>query len=167
VVPEGLPETWTQSTPGGGLHFWFRAYPDRKLPGKAGPGLDIKHKGYVVAAPSPGYKVVRAAPLAPWPEDLCTYVISGGSSWTYGDGDIVERVMVRCPAHADRNPSLQVARTLDGKTLLHCFAGCDVEAVMAAGRIDWADLFPTVEEIVLLDDDLDLAEQVALREVGL
>lgn len=44
-----------------------------------------------------------------------------------------------CPAHPDRKPSLSI-RVLDGKILLHCFAGCDSDAVLAALGLTWADL---------------------------
>lgn len=50
------------------------------------------------------------------------------------------RWMALCPAHPDRKPSLSV-RVLDGKILLHCFAGCAPDAVLAALGLDWADLF--------------------------
>ncbi|PZU43234.1 MAG: virulence protein [Sphingomonas sp.] len=39
--------------------------------------------------------------------------------------------MARCPAHDDRTPSLGVSLGR-GAILLHCFAGCDQEAVIAA-----------------------------------
>jgi len=45
-----------------------------------------------------------------------------------------------CPAHEDRNPSLSV-RENDGRTLLHCFAGCTPEAVCKALGIGTRDLF--------------------------
>lgn len=45
-----------------------------------------------------------------------------------------------CPAHQDRNPSLSV-RQENGKILLHCFAGCSVEAICSALTIDVRDLF--------------------------
>lgn len=37
-----------------------------------------------------------------------------------------------CPAHDDKSPSLQISETLDGKLLLHCFAGCDYTSIADA-----------------------------------
>lgn len=48
----------------------------------------------------------------------------------------------RCPAHDDRGPSLSVRLADDGRTLLHCFAGCDVHDVLAAIGMNIGDLFP-------------------------
>jgi putative DNA primase/helicase len=39
--------------------------------------------------------------------------------------------IARCPAHDDRNPSLSL-READGKILVHCHAGCEQRAVVAA-----------------------------------
>lgn len=36
----------------------------------------------------------------------------------------------RCPCHEDRNPSLSVK--MNGRLLLHCFAGCPYERIVAA-----------------------------------
>lgn len=47
----------------------------------------------------------------------------------------------RCPAHADKSPSLAVKES-DGKVLLHCFAGCEVADIVGAVGMDMADLFP-------------------------
>jgi len=55
-----------------------------------------------------------------------------------GDG----RWLARCPAHEDRSPSLSIRDTDDGRTLLHCFAGCSVEQVVAALGLKLEDLFP-------------------------
>jgi hypothetical protein len=41
--------------------------------------------------------------------------------------------MARCPAHDDRSPSLSIAER-GGKILLHCFAGCTQENVIAGLR---------------------------------
>ncbi len=48
----------------------------------------------------------------------------------------------RCPAHADRGPSLSVRENPDGAVLLYCFAGCSVGAVVAALGMDMSELFP-------------------------
>jgi len=48
----------------------------------------------------------------------------------------------RCPAHQDKSPSLSVKITDDGRTLLHCFAGCSTEAVLDALGMEMSDLFP-------------------------
>lgn len=44
-----------------------------------------------------------------------------------------------CPAHPDRTPSLSI-RVVDDKILLHCFAGCAPDAVLAALGLEWRDL---------------------------
>jgi hypothetical protein len=47
-----------------------------------------------------------------------------------------------CPAHADQNPSLSIAEGEDGRVLLYCHAGCDVEDIAIAINITMAELFP-------------------------
>jgi hypothetical protein len=47
----------------------------------------------------------------------------------------------RCPAHDDCNPSLSLNAGDDGKALIHCHAGCTVEAVCAAIGLQPSDLF--------------------------
>jgi hypothetical protein len=47
-----------------------------------------------------------------------------------------------CPAHDDRGPSLSIRATDDGRILLHCFAGCDVQDVIGAVGLTISDLFP-------------------------
>jgi putative DNA primase/helicase len=42
--------------------------------------------------------------------------------------------MARCPGHPDRNPSLSISVGQDGRTLVHCFAGCSQEDVIEALR---------------------------------
>jgi hypothetical protein len=48
----------------------------------------------------------------------------------------------RCPAHADKGPSLAVREGEDGRVLLHCFAGCETASVLGAVGMDMTDLFP-------------------------
>jgi len=48
----------------------------------------------------------------------------------------------RCPAHEDRSASLSIAAGDDGRVLLHCFAGCSTDTVLAALGLQPRDLFP-------------------------
>jgi hypothetical protein len=54
-------------------------------------------------------------------------VESLGGEWRGGGG------MCRCPAHADRTPSLSI-RAGDRRLLFHCFAGCATKSVILALR---------------------------------
>ena len=49
----------------------------------------------------------------------------------------------RCPAHEDRRASLSITEKPD-RTLLHCHAGCDPDAVADAAGLSLADLFADV-----------------------
>lgn len=48
----------------------------------------------------------------------------------------------RCPAHADSNNSLSVGEASDGRVLIHCHRGCDVETIMEEIEMSMTDLFP-------------------------
>ncbi len=48
----------------------------------------------------------------------------------------------RCPAHEDRQASLSIGVGDDGRVLLHCHAGCTVEAVVGALGMQVRDLMP-------------------------
>ncbi len=52
------------------------------------------------------------------------------------------RWIARCPAHADKAPSLSIRELDDGRILVHCFAGCPVSDVLAAVGLEFADLYP-------------------------
>jgi hypothetical protein len=52
----------------------------------------------------------------------------------------------RCPAHEDRHNSLSVREAEDGKVLVHCFAGCSPENVVASVGLEMRDLFPAGAE---------------------
>lgn len=52
----------------------------------------------------------------------------------------VGQARATCPAHADRKPSLSVGRG-DRGVVLHCFAGCKVNAIAAALGLRMAELF--------------------------
>src|ERR671910_813548 len=52
-----------------------------------------------------------------------------------------EKAMSFCPAHDDRNsPSLSL-KAENGRLLLHCFAGCQTEAIISAVNLEMKDLF--------------------------
>ena len=59
-------------------------------------------------------------------------VRQNGSGWT-----------ARCPAHEDRRASLSVGLGDDGRTLVHCHAGCSPESVMSAIGLTMQDLMPS------------------------
>ncbi len=48
-----------------------------------------------------------------------------------------------CSAHDDNRASLSVNVGNDGRVLLHCHAGCSVEAIVQAIGLDMSDLFPS------------------------
>ena len=51
-----------------------------------------------------------------------------------------------CPAHDDRNPSLQVT-DVGGRTLVHCFAGCETHDVLSHLSLQMRDLFDSPTEL--------------------
>lgn len=52
------------------------------------------------------------------------------------------RWMACCPAHVDRSPSLSIRELDDGRVLVHCFSGCDVEEVLGAVGLKFDALYP-------------------------
>src|SRR5436190_144276 len=50
--------------------------------------------------------------------------------------------LARCPAHEDRKASLSIGVGEAGRILLKCHAGCDLDDILAAAYLDYADLFP-------------------------
>lgn len=47
-----------------------------------------------------------------------------------------------CPAHEDKNPSMTVRELEDGRVLVHCFGGCEVEQILGAVGLTFDALFP-------------------------
>ena len=66
-----------------------------------------------------------------------------------GDG---ARTSWRCPAHDDRVASLSVRAGADGRVLLHCHAGCDPQAVVAALGLTMRELFADDHDRDPVDD---------------
>jgi hypothetical protein len=53
--------------------------------------------------------------------------------------------IARCPAHDDKRPSLSIKEGDTGALLVYCWAGCSVQAIVAAAGVELADLFPPRE----------------------
>jgi len=77
--------------------------------------------------------------------------------------------VARCPAHADSSPSLSIREGRDGRVLLHCFAGCDVEDVLNALGLAMGHLFagppPSATDVarIALERETQLAQERAVR----
>jgi len=53
-----------------------------------------------------------------------------------------DRWIARCPHHNDRRPSLAITKGDRVPILLHCFAGCDPDQIVAAVGLELSDLMP-------------------------
>lgn len=47
-----------------------------------------------------------------------------------------------CPAHEDKTPSMTVRELSDGRVLVHCFGGCEVDQILSAVGLGFDALFP-------------------------
>ena len=52
------------------------------------------------------------------------------------------KYVARCPAHDDKSPSLAIKECGDGRILIHDFAGCETEDVLAAVGMTFSDIMP-------------------------
>src|SRR5689334_16226222 len=52
------------------------------------------------------------------------------------------RWLARCVTHEDKRPSVAIRELDDGRVLLHCFAGCATDEILAALGLTFEDLFP-------------------------
>jgi len=50
--------------------------------------------------------------------------------------------IARCPGHDDKTASLSISEGRDGRTLIHCHAGCTLDQICAGAGIEPKDLFP-------------------------
>jgi hypothetical protein len=55
--------------------------------------------------------------------------------------------LARCPAHEDRRASLSVGEGDDGRALVKCHAGCQVDAICAAVGMRVSELMPTADRL--------------------
>lgn len=68
-----LPDTWESNTGSGGEHRVFRSPAGATAIGQLGPGVDVKHAGYIIVAPSvhpSGASYVWKVGKAPWETSL-------------------------------------------------------------------------------------------------
>lgn len=94
-----IPATFTQRTPGGGLHLFFQSAPGARYPSSLqdaeGKVADIRHNAYVVMEPSialssrrdePGtYKIIDDRPPVPAPDWLAAELRNGVGSAAQDD----------------------------------------------------------------------------------
>jgi putative DNA primase/helicase len=78
--------------------------------------------------------------------------------------------LARCPAHDDRNPSLSISVSRDGRTLVHCHAGCAQDQVIAAlkdrGLWNSPDDHPRIQIVTKpVDHDDDKARTQAAMSI--
>ncbi len=71
-------------------------------------------------------------------KDIDSFISRLGNVRRTGEG----KWLACCPAHNDRNPSLAIKYTDDGKILVHCFAGCEVDSIVTALGLELSDLMP-------------------------
>lgn len=63
-------------------------------------------------------------------------------SWFPDAKRVGDQYMAKCPGHDDNGPSLSIKQGEDGRTLLHCFAGCNAARITQAIGKTFHDLFP-------------------------
>lgn len=136
-LAQELPDTRTVATPSGVRHLYLRYVEGiRNSSGSLPDGVDVRGEGgYVIAPPSPGYKVINHSPVAEAPAWLLELIKAK------------PRVEVRGTAHATR-PEASV--DLDGppipfgrrNTTLTSIAG-----ILHNGRQDFGELLVALEEI--------------------
>ena len=53
-----------------------------------------------------------------------------------------DRWMACCPSHQDSRPSLSIRELPDGRVLVHCWTGCEVENILGSVGLTFDNLFP-------------------------
>lgn len=74
------------------------------------------------------------------------------------------RWYARCPTHDNKSPSLSI-RDTSARVLIHCFAGCDPEAVLAAVGLAWCDLYPDNPARVAMEQAVGAVQPAVKRMV--
>lgn len=156
-----LPGTLMQVTGGDGLHLIYR-HPGVPLPGKLGPGIDVKANGYIVAAPSAH------------PETGARYMWSGDGRFDHTPAPWPE---VLLPRPTVRPPATLPARPVDSLVGLVGFvleaqqgernsrlfwAACRALELVRAGRVDGSAVYGALVDSAVR---IGLPEMEAARTV--
>ena len=108
-----------------------------------------KSKGKAISKDGPSDPVRRVLDQV---EDVRTL----GSGW-----------MATCPAHDDGTPSLSIGEGDDGRCLIHCFAGCEIDAVLDALGLDSSDIFSDTSDGGRVPLAVRIVEMALAQEVEL
>jgi uncharacterized protein (DUF927 family)/5S rRNA maturation endonuclease (ribonuclease M5) len=73
--------------------------------------------------------------------------------------------MAQCPAHDDAKNSLKISEQADGKITLTCFAGCDVNGIVAAMGFAVKELYPPKEAIPKIESQKNPEKKEKSRRV--
>jgi hypothetical protein len=128
---ERLPNTRVHKTRSGGVHLLFRhAHGLRCSASRLARGVDVRaNGGYIIWWPATGLRVLRAAPLADWPQWLLDQLISPPRS-------PVPRSTVP-DSHALAQLVRLVARSYEGeRNSLTFWAACRTGEMVASGLLD-------------------------------
>lgn len=74
--------------------------------------------------------------------------------------------LVRCTAHDDQKASLSVTEGENGMVLLHCFAGCSVEEIVAGVGLEVSDLFPDRAQPLTRAQRHELRQRQRLNQIA-
>ena len=66
----------------------------------------------------------------------------------------------RCPAHDSKGLTLSIAEADSGAALVHCFAGCEPTAILAAVGLELSDLYPREDVLELRRHDRRLRKDL-------
>ena len=129
---ERLPNTRVHKTRSGGVHILFRhAYGLRCSASRIARGIDVRaNGGYIIWWPATGLRVLRAAPLADWPQWLLDRLMSSPHA------PPAPRIVVP-DTHVLAKLVRLVAATPEGeRNALTYWAACRAGEMVASGLLD-------------------------------
>lgn len=104
-----FPQTLMQKSARGGSHYLFTCPKDAKFPGGLGAGIDVKHNGYILLAPS-----TFAAGSYSWINDLTP---ADAPVWLMKvKSDTLKRIVPKAPTQTqvfEPRPSLDISRLMN------------------------------------------------------